>query len=109
MNNKNQNKSNENLTQRAYLNTITGSIDFGAKQIVGFILNPIVVSILGLKLYGVWKILSQLNSYMITADINVAQSLKLFIARNRTVSSEENLQKVFTASLYATIFFLPLF
>ena len=107
--NKSQDEIKENLTQRAYLNTLTGGIDFGAKQVVGFILNPIVISTLGLKFYGVWKILSQLNNYMMSADINVAQPLKLFIARYRTTTDQNNLQNVFSASFFTTLLFLPLY
>lgn len=109
--NKKYNQSNpkENLSQRAYLNTVTAGIDFGAKQIVGFILNPIMVTFLGPVFYGVWKIIGQLGNYMVIADINVSQPLKLLIARERSVKNGNELRNYVTQALFANIFFLPLY
>ena len=99
----------ENLTQRAYLNSITGIIDFSSKQIVGFILNPITVFILGPYIYGVWKIIMQLNTYMTMSDINVSQTLRILVAKERSISSDKDLKKYFTAAVYANLFFIPFY
>lgn len=106
-----QSKKNisENLNQRAYLNSITGFLDFFSKQIVGFFLNPISISILSPYLYGIWKVLSQLNNYMTLSNINVSQTLRVLIARERTVASDQTLKKYFTASIYSNLFFLPFY
>lgn len=99
----------ENLSKRAILNALTGIIDFGAKMLVGFILNPIMVAKLGTVFYGAWQVIGQLNSYMATADIRAATSLKYLLARNRTVSSDHELRKAVSKALYANAIFIPLY
>lgn len=99
----------ENLSKRAFLNALTGVIDFGAKTLVGFIINPIMVTKLGTVSYGAWQVIGQLNSYMATADIRAATSLKYLLARNRTVSSDYELKKTVSKALYANIIFIPVY
>ena len=44
-----------------------------------------------------------------TANINIAQPLRLLIARERGLKSEAELRKAFTASFFGTLMFLPLY
>lgn len=99
----------EPLRRLAFLNSLTGGVDFAAKQVVGFVVNPITVSFLGPTLYGVWKIIQQLNNYLATADINVAQPLKLLVATERGVASDVELRRSFTAALTITAAFIPVY
>jgi O-antigen/teichoic acid export membrane protein len=99
----------ENLRKRAYLNTITSWIDIGAKMIVGFVLNPYIVSILGPVFYGVWQILGQLNSYMVMADLRTSTTLKWVIAKERTIAPPKELRQSVTASISANVLILPLY
>lgn len=99
----------EDLTQRAYLNSVTGIIDFSFKQVVGFILNPISISILGPYVYGIWKIIMQLNNYMTMSDVNVSQTLRIVVARERSVVSDDVLRRYFSAGMFANLFFIPFY
>ena len=89
------NISKENLRQRAYLNTITSWIDTGAKILVRFFINPISISQLGASIFGVWQIIGQMSSYMATVDLRTGTSVKWIVARNRTISDDLELKKLF--------------
>jgi O-antigen/teichoic acid export membrane protein len=99
----------EDLRQRAYLNTIASWVDTGTKFVVVFFMNPIIISSLGATLFGVWQIISQMNSYMATVDLRSGTSVKWFVARNRTTTSSIELKKTMSAAVYANLIFLPLY
>jgi len=102
-------KNKENLRQRAYLNGLTNGIDFGVQQLVAFLLNPLMVSVLGPVLFGAWKVISQLNNYMAMTDLKVSQPLKLMLSRDRSISSNQELTKQFSIAFFTMLLFLPLY
>lgn len=112
MNNKKQNreseKPKENLKQRAYLNSVTSVIDYGAQIITKFFVTPFLVSGLGSVLFGVWNILGQFTSYANLADIKVTQVLKWSIAKDRDSLSEGELRKYVTATFLLVLLILPI-
>ena len=97
----------ENLKQRAYLNSVTQFLDFGANQIVGFITNPFIVSGLGSTFYGVWSMLGQMTGYAGLADTRATQVLKWSIAKNRDIATDEALRSNVTSALIVTLIILP--
>jgi len=100
---------NENLRRSAFLNSITSIIDYVAKMGVGFILNPIMVGVLGPIYFGAWQVISQLNSYMATADIRAATSLKFILSRDRSVKNKLELKQAVSAALYSNLVFIPFY
>ncbi len=52
--------SDQNLTKKASLNAFTSALDYGARLLVGFIINPILVNGLGVFGYGVWQVLGNI-------------------------------------------------
>ena len=100
-------KKKENLKQRAYLNSVTSVIDYGAKTITGFIVTPFIVNGLGSMLFGVWQILGQFASYTNMADIRVTQVLKWAVARDRDAKSDEELRQYVTATFLLVLLVLP--
>lgn len=101
-------KPKENLKQRAYLNSVTSMLDYGATQVVGFVVNPFLVSGVGSVLYGVWQMLGQMTGYASLADTKAAQVLKWSIAKKRDVVSEDELRSYVTSALAVTACILPL-
>lgn len=99
----------ENLRQRAYLNTIASWIDTGTKMLVDFFLKPIIISLLGVTLFGIWQIIGQLNSYMTTVDLRSGTSVKWYVAKNRTSSDDLDLKKTMTAAVISNLLLLPLY
>ena len=99
----------QNLTQRAYLNSITSILDYSSKLITGFIVTPFLISGLGDILFGVWQILGQLSGYTDFADIRASQVLKWAIAKDRDSLPDKELKKYVTATFLLTLFMLPIF
>jgi O-antigen/teichoic acid export membrane protein len=99
----------ENLRQTGYLNIISNGLDTVVKIGVVFFLNPILVSTLGASLFGVWQIINQMNSYMTTVDLRSGTSLKWYVARNRTILADIELQRGMTAGLLSNVIFLPVY
>ena len=98
----------ENLKQRAYLNSLSGIIDYAGAQITGFIINPFIVSGLGSVMYGVWQILTQLTGYTKLVDTRASQVLKWSLANKREIAKEEEFRSDITSALYVTAITLPL-
>ena len=57
------NRTKENLTQRAYLNSATSTLDHIIKIIVGFFITTLILKGLGSIMFGVWQILGQFTGY----------------------------------------------
>lgn len=79
--------STENLTKKASLNTLAAGLDYGARLVVGFIINPLLVAGLGDAAYGIWQVLGRLIGYISPASGRPTQTLKWTIAKHQ--SSED--------------------
>lgn len=101
-------KTKENLKQRAYLNSLTGIIDYAVVQLTGFIVSPFIVSGLGSAMYGIWQMLGQMTGYAKIADTRATQVLKWTVAKKKDVVDEEELRSDVTTALAVTIFIVPL-
>lgn len=98
-----------NLKKKALLNGVTGGLDYTTRLIITFVLNPIILSSLGSYMFGVWKILGQLNSYMATGDLRAATSLKWIVSKERTVKTNDELSKIYSTSVYSFLVLLPIY
>ena len=99
----------ENLKKRAVLNSVTSIIDQGSKIIVGFIINPIVISELSSYLFGVWQVLNQFTNYTTLANIRVSEVLKWTVAKDRKVCNDDDLRESLTSSLILIALIIPIF
>lgn len=99
----------ENLKKRAVLNSVTSIIDQGSKIIVGFIINPIVISELSSYLFGVWQVLNQFTNYTTLANIRVSEVLKWTVAKDRKVCNDDELRESLTSSLILIALIIPIF
>lgn len=101
-------KPRENLKQRAYLNSVTSVLDYGARIVTNFFVTPFLVSGLGSTLFGAWKVLGQFTSYTNLADIKATQVLKWAVAKDRDSISDEELREYVTATFFLVMMILPL-
>lgn len=98
--------ADNSLTQKAYLNAIASAIDYGARLVVGFIVNPLLVAGLGSYLYGTWQVLSRLTGYISAASGRPTQALKWTIASKQSSTDfEEKRRQVSSAVIVGLIFF----
>jgi O-antigen/teichoic acid export membrane protein len=100
--------SDENLTKKAILNAIASALDYGSRLIVGFIIQPIMVSGLGDYYYGVWQILLRIIGYITPAGGRPAQALKMTLANQHTTASEEEKRRYVGSAIIVWTMFLPL-
>jgi O-antigen/teichoic acid export membrane protein len=100
--------SDENLTKKAYLNAIASALDYGSRLIVGFVIQPIMVSGLGDYYYGVWQILLRIIGYITPAGGRPAQALKMTLANQHTTASDVEKRRYVGSAIIVWVMFLPL-
>ena len=96
------------LTKRASLNALAAVIEYGARLVVGFVVNPILVAGLGGFAFGVWQILGRLVGYMSAAGGRPAQALKWSIANRQASSDIDAKRRQIGSSLIVATVFLPI-
>ncbi len=101
------NYKKENLKQRAYLNSVTSVLDYGAKLVTSFFVTPFLVSGLGSTIFGVWKVLEQFANYTSMADIKATEVLKWAVAKDRETIPEEELRRYVTTTFILVLLILP--
>lgn len=100
--------SGENLTQKAFLNGFASILDYGARLLVGFVLNPLLVAFLGPYGYGAWRILDRLVGYLSPASGRPTQALQWTIAQQQASVDFQEKQRQVGSALIIWLLFLPL-
>lgn len=100
--------SDENLSQKAYLNALAGALEYGAQFIVGFVITPLLLAGLGDYLFGAWQILRRLTGYISVASGRATQALKWTIAYRQTSSDYEQNRRHVGSALAVWLLFSPL-
>lgn len=100
--------SDDSLTKKAYLNAIAAALDYGAGLLIGFIITPFMVSGLGDYLYGVWRTLERLITYISPASGRATQALKRTIANQQASTDEEEKRRQVGNAVAVWFLFLPL-
>lgn len=100
---------NENFKKKAFFNSIASTTDFISKVGTKFFVSPIILSILGSSLFGIWQIIEQLVGYTKTADVRATQVLKWSISKKRFTNTKHQLREELTAALYLTLLWIPIF
>ena len=99
--------SDENLTKKASLNAIASGLDYGSRLIVGFFIQPIMVSGLGDYYYGIWQILIRLMGYITPAGGRPAQALKMTLANQQTLADDVEKRRHVGSAIVVWVLFLP--
>jgi O-antigen/teichoic acid export membrane protein len=100
--------SDESLTKKAYLNALASALDYAARLLVGFILQPLLVSGLGDYPYGLWQILNRLVGYISPASGRPAQALKWTLANQQASTDYELKRRHVGSTVVIWALFLPL-
>lgn len=89
------------------MNAVASFLDYGARMLVGFVINPLLVSGLGSSGYGIWQVLGRLIGYAKAAGGRPTQALKWTIA-NRHSSEDVEQKRGYVGSAVAVwLLFLP--
>jgi O-antigen/teichoic acid export membrane protein len=97
----------DTLSRKATLNMLTAILDYGARLLIGFIVNPILVSRLGDVAYGVYQTLGRLVGYATPAGGRPSQALKWTIARHQSSGALDEKRLQVGSALAVWLVFLP--
>ncbi len=98
----------ESLTIRASLNAFASALDYGARLVVGFLINPLLVNGLGAYGYGAWQVLGRLISYIGPASGRPTQALKWTIANQQASTNYEEKRRNVGSAVAVWFLFLPI-
>ena len=97
----------DTLSRKASLNALAAVLDYGARIVVGLIVQPILVSRLGDLLFGVYQTLGRLVGFATPAGGRPSQALKWTIARHQTSEEYEEKRLQVGSALAVWVLFLP--
>jgi O-antigen/teichoic acid export membrane protein len=100
-------RTDDGLTRRASLNALASGLDYGARLVVGFVVNPLLVDGLGRYGYGSWQILGRLAGYASVATGRPTQALKWTIAASQASADVDAKRRHVGSALAAWLLFLP--
>ncbi len=101
--------ANATLTQRAFLSFSSSALLSLARFLVGFVVTPIVVSGLGLHLYGVWGILQQTVGYLALGDLRPVGTLRFSLAIRQHLPDVSEKRRQIGAAVLLWVGTLPVF
>jgi O-antigen/teichoic acid export membrane protein len=74
-------------------------VGFAIQIVVAFFISPILVHGLGDRRYGIWSLVESVLAYLMLFDLGVAASVVRYVARFEATRDQDNLDKVFSASV----------
>ena len=101
--------SRENLTSKAYLNTLASLLDYISKILVGFVTNPWIVNSVGLHLYGVWQFLGRWSGYTTLVGGRPSIALRWKIANLQASSDYAEKRRILGSAILVWLMLVPLF
>jgi O-antigen/teichoic acid export membrane protein len=99
--------ADETLTQKATLNMVASFLDYGARIVVGFALNPLLVSRLGDSVFGIYQALGRLIGYATPAGGRPSQALKWTLAQHQYSTDFDEKRRQVGSALTVWLIFLP--
>jgi O-antigen/teichoic acid export membrane protein len=101
--------STGSLSQKAFLNAAAAAVDYAARLLVGFLINPLLVGGLGTYGYGLWQILRQLTGYVTPAGGRATQALKWTVASHQSSHDYDEKRRFVGSAVIVWALFMPLF
>jgi O-antigen/teichoic acid export membrane protein len=100
--------SDAGLTRKAYLNALAALLDYTARLLSGFLVNPLLVAGLGNYLYGVWQVLGRLIGYASAASGRPTEALKWTVANRQASADYDEKRRSVGSAVLVWLLFLPL-
>src|SRR5512144_7869 len=101
-------RSEGNLTRKASLNAVAAFVDYGARTLVGFLLNPFMVTHLGDSGYGTWQFLQRLIGHATPAAGRPGEALKWVVAHDQSSTDYDTKRRQVGTAVTVWFMFLPL-
>ena len=99
--------SDKTLTKKATLTAFASVLDYGARWIVTFLINPLLVTGLGAFGYGAWLVLTRMITYISPAGGRPTQALKWTIASQQASIDYEEKRRQVGSAVTVWFVFLP--
>lgn len=99
--------SEGSLTKKASLNSVAIVVDFLARTIVGFVVNPILVRSLGDVGFGNWQVLQRLVGHANPAGGRPGEALKWFVANRQSSTDLEDKRRAVGSAIAVWLLFVP--
>ncbi len=100
--------SDGTLTKKASLNVVAQVLDYVARALAGFVVNPILLRRLGEAGFGNWQVLQRLVGHANPAGGRPAEALKWFIANRQASPDLEDKRRAVGSALAVWALFLPI-
>ena len=100
--------SDENLTKKAFLNSLASSLEYAAKLIIVFFVQPWLVNGLGDYFYGTWQILLRFVGYIAPASGRPTQALRWALASELSSDDITKKRQYVGSAIAVWVFFLPI-
>jgi O-antigen/teichoic acid export membrane protein len=99
--------NDENPSKKASLNALASALDYGARLVVGFLINPFLLAGLGDTGYGIWQFLGRLIGYISPATGRPTQALKWTIAKQQASTDYQEKRRQVGNTISVWLLFLP--
>lgn len=95
---------------RVLKNVLTNYLRFGVAGVIGFLLTPVMVHLLGDRDYGLWVALFSLTGYFGLFDQGIRPSLVRYVSRDHARGDQAGLDRTLSSALalYAAVGLLTL-
>jgi O-antigen/teichoic acid export membrane protein len=101
-------RADRNLTRKASLNAAASFVDYAARAVVGFLLNPFIVTHLGDSGFGTWQFLQRLIGHTTPAAGRPGEALKWVVAHEQSSTDYDAKRRQVGNAVTVWILFLPL-
>ena len=99
--------SDGSLTKKASLNSVATAINQGARAIVGFVVNPLLVNYLGPVTFGNWQVVYRLIGQTNPAGGRPSEALKWFIAHRQSSDDLQVKRQAVGSAIVVWLIFIP--
>lgn len=99
--------SDGSLTKKASLNVVAQALDYAARAVAGFVVNPILLRHLGETGFGNWQVLQRLVGHANPAGGRPAEALKWFVANRQGSPDLEDKRRAVGSAVAVWALFLP--
>jgi O-antigen/teichoic acid export membrane protein len=100
--------SDGSLTKKASLNSVATGLNQGARALVGFVVNPLLLRYLGDNTFGHWQVVYRLIGQTNPAGGRPSEALKWFIANRQSSDDLQVKRQAVASAIVVWLMFIPI-
>ncbi len=98
---------NRSLIGHTKFNALTSYIYFSLNALITFFISPVLISLLGVNTFGIWKTIQKYLDFATVADGRPSQALKWVIANKASSGDVDEKMTSVGSALRTCLFYLP--